>query len=207
MARLPHERLSRDAGRLSTFVRRQRAAYPGSLGARYAAAANSSFSMGVYVPLLEEVHRPAHLATLFDDAAHGAVVVVHLRLGDALDEAMTTARNGVQYAYRPEEYTPLAEALARRGMPRRVVLVGSIHLSAAEISSELYKRNVRYVRAVASCFEARGLAVTALHGSSPDVDLKLFHIARHFVPAKSSGFSNVAVQGRAYEGPNLMEAF
>ena len=131
---------------------------------------------------------------------------MHLRLGDALDVAMTTARNGVQYVYRPDEYASIADVLARRGQPKRVVLVGSIHLSPAEISPALHEKNRRYVREVASQFARRGLNVTTLHGSAPDVDLKLFHVAKHFVPAKYSGFSNVAVQGRSYQRPQLVEA-
>ena len=53
---------------------------------------------------------------------------------------------------------------------------------------------------------AAGLNVSVLHGQPPDADLKLFHVAEFFVPAKYSGFSNLAVQARSYRGPNVLEA-
>ena len=140
-----------------------------------------------------------------DPAASGAVVVVHLRLGDALDPAMTTAINGVEYVHKSQEYRRMAYTLAKAGH-KRAVLVGSIHLSDKEISRALYEKNARYVDEVEASFATSGLRVERLHGSSPDVDLKLFHVAKYFVPARSSGFSNIAVQGRAYQGLNLMQA-
>ena len=56
---------------------------------------------------------------------------------------------------------------------KRAVLVGSIHLSDKEISRALYEKNARYVDEVEASFATSGLRAERLHGSSPDVDLKL----------------------------------
>ena len=186
------------------FLREQRDHFPGSFGSQYVKRAAASLDWRVSVEELHNISVPAEHRLLFQHAEDGAVVVVHLRIGDSKG-----SHNAMyDYVYQPHEYNPIALDLARQ-RHKQVVLVGGIwqpEVLRARVGISDLSANHRYIREVADVFRSHGHHVQTHFASSPDLDLKLFYIARYFIPAKWSGFSMIVTSSKSYRRPTLLQS-